>query len=97
MTQQAWTHPFSRDDTLSILTNESMPRRACSDGDNVNVVVAQTDSRTEDDRIVVTCFRAAKKARLADPFPIASNLRGWSRKRWSEAREHYELRFGTLG
>ena len=28
MTQQAWKHPFSPDDTLSIVTNESMPRRA---------------------------------------------------------------------
>lgn len=77
--------------------HEPTVQRACAEDDNVNVVVAQTDSRTEDDRIVVTCFRAAKKAKLADPFPIASNLRGWSRKRWSEARRHYELRFGTLG
>ena len=40
---------------------------------------------TEDERFVVACTRAAKKAKLVDPYQVARVGSGWSRERWDDA------------
>jgi len=40
---------------------------------------------TDDERFVVACTRAARKANLEDPFHIARASRGWTRERWDAA------------
>lgn len=47
---------------------------------------------TENERFVQVCLQTARQMRIADPFYIALEMKGWSRDEWDQKHRDYELR-----
>ena len=47
---------------------------------------------TDDERFVQACLLTAKQHRVADPFYIALEAKGWSRGEWDQKCQDFELR-----
>lgn len=43
-----------------------------------------------DDKVVIACIQTARKHRVAEPFSLARQVKGWTRDRWDNALLAYE-------